>query len=143
MDRLKRAVKLTIGTAVCIMTCGMLAFELIPEVLLGFFSPSAEMMSIGPVALRIVGLHYPLAGFCIIAGSVCQAIGNPFHSLIISIGRQIVVLLPVAYLMSLTGNLALVWLAFPVAEGMSLLLSAVFLRRTMKAAQSHIAGVTR
>ena len=138
LERLKRAVTLTICTAVCIMTCGTLAFEFIPATLLGFFEPSAEMLSIGLVALRIVGFHFPLAGFCIIAGSVCQAIGNPVHSLVISVGRQIVVLLPVAYLMSLTGNLNLVWFAFPVAEGMSLALSAFFLRRTMRAAEATI-----
>ena len=139
LDRLKKAVKLTICTAICIMTCGTLAFELIPEVLLGFFDPSAEMLEIGRTALRIVGVHFPLAGFCIIAGSVCQAIGNPFYSLIISVGRQIVVLLPVAFLMSLTGNLNLVWFAFPVAEGVSLILSAFFLHKTMKSAEKRIA----
>ena len=138
LDRLKKAVKLTVFAAVGIMTCGTLAFVLVPDVLLGFFSPSQEMLDIGTVALRIVGFHFPLAGFCIIAGSVCQAIGNPFHSLVISVGRQIVVLLPVAYFMSLTGNLNLVWLAFPVAEGMSLTLSSIFLRRTMKAAEARI-----
>jgi Na+-driven multidrug efflux pump len=138
LDRLKKAVKLTVCAAVCIMTCGTLAFVLVPDILLGFFSPSQEMLEIGTVALRIVGFHFPLAGFCIIAGSVCQAIGNPFHSLIVSVGRQIVVLLPVAYLMSLTGNLNLVWFAFPVAEGMSLALSSFFLRRTMHAATANI-----
>jgi Na+-driven multidrug efflux pump len=96
------------------------------------------MLSIGAPALRVIGGHFILAGFCIIAGSVCQAIGNPFYSLIISVGRQIVVLLPVAYIMSLTGNLLLVWLAFPIAEGMSLILSGFFLRRTMKAAEANI-----
>ena len=140
LERLKKAVKLTVCAAVCIMTCGTLAFVLAPATLLGFFSPSAEMLSIGSVALRIVGFHFPLAGFCIIAGSVCQAIGNPLHSLVISVGRQIVVLLPVAYLMSLTGNLNLVWLAFPIAEGMSLTLSTIFLRRTMRAATANIQG---
>ena len=143
LDRLKKAVKLTIGTAICIMTCGTLLFEFVPGVLLGFFNPSEEMLSIGAVALRIVGVHFPLAGFCIIAGSVCQAIGNPFYSLIISVGRQIVVLLPVAFLMSLTGNLNLVWLAFPIAEGMSLILSSFFLRKTMKAAQERIEELNR
>ena len=138
LDRLKKAVKYTICTAICIMVCGTLLFESVPEVLLGFFNPSAEMLSIGAVALRIVGIHFPLAGFCIIAGSVCQAIGNPLHSLLISVGRQIVVLLPVAYLMSLTGNLNLVWFAFPIAEGVSLMLSTFFLRKTLKKANERM-----
>ena len=140
LDRLKKAVKYTICTAICIMVCGTLLFESVPEVLLGFFNPSAEMLSIGAVALRIVGIHFPLAGFCIIAGSVCQAIGNPLHSLLISAGRQIVVLLPVAYLMSLTGNLNLVWFAFPIAEGVSLMLSTFFLRKTLKKANARMAA---
>lgn len=138
LDRLKEAIRLTIITAMSIMAVGAALFILIPGVLLGFFNPSAEMLAIGVPALRVIGGHFILAGFCIIAGSVCQAIGNPFYSLIISVGRQIVVLLPVAWLMSLTGNLLLVWLAFPIAEGMSLILSAFFLRRTMKAAEASI-----
>ena len=138
LDRLKEAIKRTIITAMSIMAVGAALFILIPGVLLGFFNPSAEMLAIGVPALRVIGGHFILAGFCIIAGSVCQAIGNPFYSLIISVGRQIVVLLPVAWLMSLTGNLLLVWLAFPIAEGMSLILSGFFLRRTMKAAEASI-----
>lgn len=143
LDRLKQAVKYTICTAICIMLCGLLLFALVPELLLNIFSPSAEMLQIGTTALRILGLPFPLAGFCIIAGSVCQAIGNPIHSLLISVGRQIVVLLPVAFLMSLTGNLNLVWFAFPIAEFMSLLLSTVFLRKTLKKARAHIEAQAR
>ena len=139
MGRVKKTVKLTICAAICIMACGTLLFELVPELLLGFFNPTEEMLSIGIPALHIVGVHFPLAGFCIIAGSVCQAIGNPFHSLMISVGRQIVVLLPVAWLLAQTGMLTLVWLAFPIAEGMSLILSAIFLRKTMKTADAHAA----
>ena len=71
------------------------------------------------MALRIISLSFLLAGFDIIAGSVCQAIGNPFYSLIVSVARQLVVLLPVAWLLSQTGRLELVWVAFPVAELMS------------------------
>jgi len=70
---------------------------------------------------------------------VFQAIGNPFYSLIVSVCRQLVVLLPVAWLMSLTGRLDLVWLSFPIAELMSLTLSAIFLRRTLKGANARMA----
>ena len=129
LDRLKQAVKYTICTAICIMTCGTMLFELVPGILLGFFNPSGEMLSIGTVALRIVGIHFPLAGFCIIAGSVCQAIGNPFHSLVISVGRQILVLLPVAYLLSFSGNVNYVWLAFPMAEIVSCIATLFFFLR--------------
>ena len=92
------------------------------------------MLEIGGTALRIISLHFPLAGFAIIAGSVCQAIGNPFYSLIVSVCRQLVVLLPVAWLLSRTGQLELVWWAFPIAEVMSFTLSTIFLRRTVKSA---------
>ena len=134
MDRVKKTVKLTIATAICIMLCGLAAFQLIPSTLLSFFNASPEMLEIGDTALRIISLHFPLAGFAIIAGSVCQAIGNPFYSLIVSVCRQLLVLLPVAWLLAQTGRLGLVWLAFLAAEIVSVTLSAIFLRRTMKAA---------
>ncbi len=132
-DRMKKAVRLTIITAICIMCAGTLAFELIPKTLLGLFSPTKEMLRVGVPALRIIGVHFPLAGFCIIAGSACQALGRPMYSLITSICRQMVALLPAAYLLSLTGRLELVWLAFPIAELVSLIFSAIFLRLTYKA----------
>ena len=138
-ERVKKAVKLSILTAVWIMSVGMLLFECIPGVLLGFFSPSEEMLAIGKTALRIIGVHFPIAGFCIIAGSVCQAIGNPVYSLINSVCRQLVVLLPAAWLLAQTGRLELVWLAFPIAELMSLLLSSIFLRRTFRSANARMA----
>lgn len=138
LDRVKHTVKLTIITAICIMAVGFAAFQLIPGVLLSFFNASDEMLSIGTVALRIICCSFPLAGFAIIAGSVCQAIGNPFYSLIVSVCRQLVVLLPVAWLLSQVGRLELVWLAFPVAEVVSLTLSAIFLRRTMRSAAAAL-----
>ena len=138
LDRVKHTVKLTIITAICIMAVGFAAFQLIPGVLLSFFNASDEMLSIGTVALRIICCSFPLAGFAIIAGSVCQAIGNPFYSLIVSVCRQLVVLLPVAWLLSQMGRLELVWLAFPVAEVVSLTLSAIFLRRTMRSAAAAL-----
>ena len=134
-DRVKKTVKLSILTAVIIMALGVLAFELIPDVLLSMFNPSAEMLAIGEPALCIIGCHFLLAGFCIVAGSVCQAIGNPMYSLIVSVCRQLFVLLPAAWLLSQTGQLVLVWLAFPIAETVSLLMSAFFLRKTLKAVE--------
>lgn len=134
MDRVKKTIALTITVSISIMTLGLVLFQLFPEVLLGFFSPSEEMLSIGVIALRIISIHFPLAGFCIIAGTVCQAIGNPFYSLIISICRQLLVLLPVAWLLAQTGHLELVWFAFLLAEMCSLTLSIIFLRKTLRAA---------
>ena len=139
MDRVRHTVKLTVIVSVAIMSVGTILFETVPAMLLGIFTPSAEMLSIGTTALRIIGVHFPLAGFCIIAGSVCQALGKPVYSLINSVCRQLVVLIPAAWLLAQTGNLTLVWFAFPIAELMSLLLSTIFLRRTLRAADEHIA----
>ena len=139
MDRVKRTIKLTVMVSVAIMSIGTILFESIPAMLLGIFTPSEEMLAIGTTALRIIGIHFPLAGFCIIAGSVCQALGTPVYSLINSVCRQLVVLIPSAWLLAQTGNLTLVWFAFPIAELMSLLLSTIFLRRTLRAAEAHIA----
>ena len=143
MDRVKKTVKLAVCTAVAIMAVGLAIFQLAPELLLSIFDASEEMLEIGSVALRIISLSFLLAGFCIIAGSVCQAIGNPFYSLIVAVARQLVVLLPVAWLLSRSGRLELVWVAFPVAELMSLTLSAIFLRRTLRSAEARVAGTPR
>ena len=143
MDRVKKTVKLAVCTAVAIMAVGLAIFQLAPELLLSFFDASEEMLEIGSVALRIISLSFLLAGFCIIAGSVCQAIGNPFYSLIVAVARQLVVLLPVAWLLSRSGRLELVWVAVPVAELMSLTLSAIFLRRTLRSAEARVAGTPR
>ncbi|MBE6911171.1 MAG: MATE family efflux transporter [Ruminococcaceae bacterium] len=135
-DRVKKTIKLTIITAVSIMAVGVVAFEVIPEVLLGFFNADENMMRLGIPALRIIAPHFLLAGFCIIAGSVCQAIGNPKYSLIVSICRQLVVLLPAAWLLSKTGVLDYVWLSFPIAEIASLILSTIFLKKTLNQART-------
>ncbi len=139
-QRLRQTIRLAILTAICIMAVGTAVFEAIPQVLLGFFSPSPDMLAIGVPALRIIAIHFVLAGFAIPVISVCQAIGNPFYSLICSVCRQLVVLLPAAWLLSRTGTLALVWLAFPIAELVSLLLSTLFLRRTLRKADAAMAG---
>ena len=132
-DRVRRAVRLTSYTAIGIMCVGFALLEFIPETLLGLFSPTEEMLSIGRAALRIIGIHFPLAGFSIIAGSACQALGKPTYALVSSVCRQIVVLLPAAYLLSLTGRLELVWLSFPIAEIVSVIMNAAFLKRTYRA----------
>ena len=139
-ERVRRTVRLSVISATCIMICGVLLFELLPQQLLLFFDASEHMLTIGVPALRIIAVHFLLAGFCIVAGSVCQAIGNPMYSLIVSVCRQLVVLLPVAWVLSRFGELMLVWLAFPVAELVSLILSSIFLRRTMVSAEASMAA---
>lgn len=137
-SRVKKTIRLSIFSAVAIMLFGLLLLEVIPGPMLSLFNADEQMLSLGIPALRIIALHLALAGFCIIAGSVCQAIGNPIHALIVSVCRQLVVLIPSAYLLSLTGNVTLVWLAFPIAEVFSLTLSAIFLTKTMKKATAKM-----
>ena len=132
--RVKKTIKLSIISAVSIMLMGLTLLEVFPKLMLSFFNADEQMIALGVPALRIIALHLAFAGFCIIAGSVCQAIGNPIHALIVSVCRQLVVLIPAAYLLSLTGNVTLVWFAFPIAEISSLTLSTIFLTRTMKKA---------
>jgi putative MATE family efflux protein len=138
-ERVWKTVRLTIFTAVAIMVTGFVLFQTCPAALLALFDASEEMTAIGIPALRIISISFLMAGFCIIAGSVCQAIGNPFYSMIVSVCRQLVVLLPAAWLLAQTGRLELVWWAFPIAEIMSTTLSAIFLRRTVRSAGARMA----
>lgn len=140
-SRVKKTVFITLTTATAIMTVGIIAFETIPDKLLLLFNASKEMLAIGVPALRIIGIHLIFAGFCIIAGSVCQAIGNPNYSLIVSACRQLVVLLPCAWALAQTGRLELVWFAFPIAEVVSLILSAIFLIKTLKKAKRKMKDI--
>jgi len=135
MDRIRKTARLGIITAVCLMSIGCLCFELIPEVLLGFFSPSEEMLEVGTVAFRTIALHFPVAGFCIVTGSLCQAMGKPIYTMITNVCRQLVVILPAAYLLPLTGELNMVWWAFLIAEAVSLTMNAFFLKKTFRQAE--------
>ena len=137
-ERVWKTVRLTIFTAVSIMCLGFLAFQTIPGLLLSLFDASPEMTAIGVPALRTISISFLLAGFCIIAGSVCQAVGNPLYSMVVSVCRQLVVLLPAAWLLAQTGRLELVWWAFPIAEIASVTLSAIFLRRTVRSANARM-----
>ena len=137
-ERVWKTVRLTIFTAVSIMFLGFLAFQMFPAMLLALFDASAEMTAIGVPALRTISISFLLAGFCIISGSVCQAVGNPMYSMVVSVCRQLVVLLPVAWLLAQTGRLELVWWSFPIAEIASVTLSAIFLRRTVRSANANM-----
>ena len=137
-ERVWKTVRLTIFTAVSIMFLGFLAFQTFPAMLLALFDASAEMTAIGVPALRTISISFLLAGFCIISGSVCQAVGNPMYSMVVSVCRQLLVLLPVAWLLAQTGRLELVWWSFPIAEIASVTLSAIFLRRTVRSANANM-----
>lgn len=124
-ERLMKTVKISITYAIAIMIIGLGIFQIFPKQLLGLFNASEEMITIGVPALRTISLSFLFAGYCIVVGSMFQALGNGIMSLIISVGRQLVVLLPVAYLLSKTNNLNLVWWAFPIAELASVFLSFI------------------
>lgn len=131
-NRIKEALKFSLILAVSIMVIGCITFLTIPSVLLSFFKASDDMMTIGIPALRTICLSFPLAGICIAMGSIFQAFSKSFYSLIVSVGRQLVVLIPVAWLFSKTGIINLVWWAFPIAELMSLALSSYFFLKLYK-----------
>lgn len=124
-DRLMQTVKISIIYAVLIMILGLLIFQFFSKQLLSLFSASEEMINIGVPALRTISISFLFAGYCIVLGSMFQALGRGVMSLIVSVGRQLVVLLPVAYLLSKSGNLNLVWWAFPIAELASVFLSSI------------------
>lgn len=128
-DRIKKAMKICMAYATSLMLVGFVLFQTIPELLLQLFNASEAMIEIGVPALRTISIHFVFAGISIVCVSVFQAVGKGMYSLYISIARQIVVLIPVAYLMSLTGNLNAVWLSFPVAECMSLAVCMLFMKR--------------
>ncbi|MBR4972338.1 MAG: MATE family efflux transporter [Oscillospiraceae bacterium] len=118
--RIKQTLKLAICGALFFMISGMLAFELIPNVLLSIFALDETFVSIGVVALRVIALHFPLAAIGIALGAAFPALGNGIYSTITSLCRQLVALLPAAFLLSLSGNVNAVWWSFPIAEVVSL-----------------------
>ena len=137
-ERVKKTIRLSITAAICLMLIGLALFELIPGTLLTLFNATDHMRQIGIPAFRIIAIHFLFAGFCIVSGSVFQAIGNPLHALINSVCRQLVVLLPAAWLLAQTGKLEMVWFCFPIAEIFSFTLSAIFLRKTLQTAHARM-----
>lgn len=131
-DRLIKTVKLSMMYAVGIMCIGTLVFQWIPDKLFLLFDASEHMLAMGVPALRIISVHFPLAGICIIAGSMFQALGNAVYSMITSICRQLLVLLPAAWLLAQLGNVDYVWWSFPIAEIVSLALNLIFIIKINK-----------
>jgi len=131
-ERIHQTVRLAMTYAVGIMLLGLLACHLFPEQLLRIFDASDDMIAMGVPAFKTISLSFAFAGICIICGSVCQAFGYAMYSLMTSIARQLVVLLPCIYLLSLTGVLDNIWWAWPIAEIMSLIVSLFFLKRVYK-----------
>ena len=131
-ERMLQTVKMACAAGLCIMLTGLAAFQLIPEVLLSLFDPSEEFMHMAVQALRTISWCFPVAAVCIILGSTFQALGTGIYSTIISLCRQLVMLLPAAYLLSLSGEVTHVWWAWPIAESAGLTLTVFFFLRNYK-----------
>ena len=134
-DRIIKTIKLAIFYAVCIMICGILVFQIFAPQLMSIFQSeesSPEFLTLGCLALRIISLNFIFAGFNIVCASLFQSLGHGVLSLIMSVVRQLVVLLPVAFILSRVGGLNAVWWAFPAAELSALIMAVLFLRRVYR-----------
>ncbi len=127
--RITKTLKISCCTAVCFMLLGFLAFALIPGVLLSIFELSPTFVELGKTALRIISIHFPVAAICIVLSASFQALGNGMYSTITSLCRQMVALLPAAYLLSFSGDVNMVWWSFPIAEVVSLVATLFFFNR--------------
>lgn len=130
--RIMDTVKLSIFSAVAIMLVGLAVFQIFPKQLLLLFNASDHMLEIGIPALRTISLSFLFAGYCIIVGSVFQALGNGVYSLIVSVIRQLIGILPLAFLFAVLFGLNAVWLSFPLAELLSVTFSTILFIRIYK-----------
>ena len=134
--RIMRTYKLAICYAIAIMCVGVVIFQTIPELLLALFAEAdgsaEELIAVGVPALRIISVHFPVAAYCIITGAMFQALGHGFLSLVNSVIRQLVILLPAAVILSLIGGLNAIWFSFLLAEVASLIVSVIFIRRVYR-----------
>lgn len=137
-ERVVKSIKTSAGIALLIMAVGVLLFQTVPELLLNMFDASETMIHIGVPALRIICLSFPIAAVGIACSSAFQALGYAVYSMLMSIARQLLVLLPVAYLLSLTGDVNKVWFAFPIAECVAIVVCAFFMVHINKTVISKI-----
>ena len=132
-DRINQALRFSFTLAFVVMCCGTLCFELFPRQLLGMFNASENMMDMGVIAMRKIGLHYPLAALGIILGSTFQAFARSYYSLVVSLCRQLVVLIPAAWILArITGDVNQVWWCFLIAEVCSAVVSVLFFRKVYR-----------
>lgn len=136
--RLTKTIKLAIMYAVCIMFIGIMLFQFIPDVLLKLFDASDHMLEIGIPALRVISLSFAFAGICIVISSSLQALGHGFLSMMISITRQLIILLPSAYILAKIGGIHAVWWSFNIAEIASLTLSLLFFKHMYNKIIKHL-----
>ena len=131
-DRIVEALRFSVICSACLMLAGLVIVQIFATQFLGLFNASDTMLEIGIPALRIISTHFVFAGFIVVICPFFQALGYSYLSMIVSIARQMVVLLPVAWLLSLTGDLNMVWVAFPIAEIVTFLICVVFMSHIYK-----------
>lgn len=137
-ERVVKAIKMSIIIALMIMIVGLIIFQTVPDVLLKMFDASETMLTIGIPALRVISLSFLFAAVGIACSSAFQALGYAVYSMLMSVARQLVVLLPVAFLLAMSGEVRLVWFAFPIAEVVSFVVCIFFMLHINKTVISKI-----
>lgn len=128
-DRMRKVMEISMRYGIGMMLAGSLLFFIIPEVLLGMFKPSEQMLNIGVPMLRIIAINFPFAGYAITRAGIFQALGKSIYSMYMSIARQLLVIVPVAYLLSFIGDVTAIWWAFPISEVVGFTMSILFTRK--------------
>lgn len=136
--RLVKTIKISALFATSIMLLGLLLMQVFPAQMLELFKANDEMLRWGVPALRIISVSFIFAGVAIVFSSAFQSLGHPINSMIISIARQLIVLVPAAFLLAKTGNPDMVWWSFPIAEIMSLSASIFFMIKIHREVIRHI-----
>lgn len=131
-NRVKEAIKFSVIFSVLVGVIGMIVLSIIPSFMLGMFNPTDEMKTIGITAIRLLSITLPLAGVSIVLSSFFQGIGLAKYSMYLSLTRQIILLLPIVFLLSLTKILPLVWIGFSVAEGLALIVGYILYKRSYR-----------
>lgn len=128
-ERIKECIKLSLISTIIIMIVGTIIFELFPDVLIGFFNPNEEMLSIGHKTLRICSIGFVFGGISVMVCAILQALDGSKESLVISLLRQLVLVIPIAYVLSKLKGLNAIWWAFPISEILTVFLSIYYLRK--------------
>ena len=131
-SRVYEVMKIAVIAEIVYMTVATSVFHIFPDALLGFFNADARLIEIGSSTLRIISVGFITGGFSVVILAVCQALGKSVYSLIVSVCRQLVVIIPLAFLFSLTGDAWYVWWAFPIAELINLPLCIFYIRKSLK-----------
>ncbi len=131
-DRVERCMSLGVRYGIGVMSIGTILFWLFPEQLMALFKSPPEMTAMGVVALHIISLNFPFAGFAIMRGAAFQGLGKSIYGMYISLVRQLLIIIPCAYIFAKIGGVNMVWWAFPCAEVAGTTMSILFTRHVRK-----------